>query len=173
LNRQPVCPSFEDDKSIRIIVDRLTPTQPDLLDKLGLRPPTLEKSIRNKLSLASTSTFVHPVNVANADQARAACQTCGAHMIIYGEADTRQRDQAHLAHYLENEEYRSYRLSLGIPEAEATSANFFDLEVKHQWVDDVTCVIYLFEGLLAKEVFQKSSDSLARREAIEKAQEVF
>ncbi len=172
LTYKPECPTFEQDKNVSIIIDNFVSYHQPFLQSIGLSSKSFENHIKGKLSLSSVSAFVHPVRVRTKDQAKARCEQCGANMLIWGEVDYRGDGKANLYHYLDHESYESYILSHGMPEAEAPLKGIFDLKTK-EWIGEVTCLINLFEGLIAKERFEKADTEQEKKEAIQQADRLF
>jgi tetratricopeptide (TPR) repeat protein len=172
LTYKPECPAFEEGKKVSILIDRFESYHQPVLQRVGLDKKTFENHIKGKLSLSNVSAAVHPVYVKTRDDAKARCRQCGAKMLIWGEVDYRGDSKANLYHYLDHESYESYILKHGIPEAEEPFKGIFDLKTK-LWIGEVTCLINLFQGLMAKEKFQLATDPAEKAEAIQEADLLF
>ncbi len=168
---RPPCPAFDPDKEISIIVDKFGTQGQSLLQKIGLNKETLEKQISEQLVRNNIDVMVHPVRVGNADMAKARCEECKAKMLIWGDVEYGDSIRAYLYHYLDHESYDAYILKHNIPGVEEHYKNVFKLQTS-QWIGSIQCLIKLFQGLMAKEKFQKS-EGAEKGEAIAEAEAMF
>ena len=169
---QPECPKIDTSKSLSIIIDKFGAVQQPFFQKIGLGGETFEEQIEGALSLQNISVKIHPVNVDNRDQAKMRCDECGSNMLIWGNVEYGDSIRAFLFHYLNNENYDSYRLQYGIPEAEEHYKSIFGLRTG-QWIGQIECIVKLFQGLIAKEKFSESKDTAEKEKALREANRLF
>src|SRR4030095_7688225 len=168
----PPCPEIDQTKSLSIIIDKFGSVNQPFLQKIGLGGEPFEKQIEDELALQNISITIHPVNVNNRDQASRRCEECGANMLIWGNVEYGDSIRAYLYHYLKQENYDMYRLLYGIPEAEEHYKNVFGIRTG-QWIGQVECLVKLFQGLIAKEKYEKSEDPKSKEEALREANKWF